>query len=51
MTERADGSLWIGMTTGELLRVAAGAQRDSNRDVAADAQALRGLHGPAVDLH
>jgi len=27
MTERADGSLWIGMTTGELLRVAAGAQR------------------------
>jgi diguanylate cyclase (GGDEF)-like protein len=27
MTERADGSLWIGMTTGELLRVAAGARR------------------------
>jgi diguanylate cyclase (GGDEF)-like protein len=27
MTERADGSLWIGMTTGELLRVAAGERR------------------------
>jgi diguanylate cyclase (GGDEF)-like protein len=27
MTERADGSLWIGMTTGELLRIAAGEQR------------------------
>jgi diguanylate cyclase (GGDEF)-like protein len=27
MTERADGSLWIGMTTGELLRVASGARR------------------------
>jgi diguanylate cyclase (GGDEF)-like protein len=27
MTERTDGSLWIGMTTGELLRVAAGERR------------------------
>ena len=27
MTERADGSLWVGMTTGELLRVAAGEHR------------------------
>jgi diguanylate cyclase (GGDEF)-like protein len=27
MTERGDGSLWIGMATGELLRVAAGARR------------------------
>ena len=46
MTQRADGSLWIGMTTGELLRVAAGEQRAT---LVASLPLMRKLYADSTD--
>src|SRR5882724_2658755 len=46
MTERADGSLWIGMTTGELLRVAAGERHATQ---IANLPLMRRLYADSMD--